>query len=109
MDFELNRVLILISILLVVAHFLPGTMDLRFESQKFWTFFFLYLSLLPYLLSILQILQSSITPTPTFQLWHLAYFIFLVCLILIRLMIHRETGHWDHEKIHIPPLPSLGE
>lgn len=109
MDFERNRVLILISILFVVAHFLPGTMDLSFKIQKFWTFFFLYLSLLPYLLSVLQIFQSRATPTPTFQLMHLAYFIFLATLIIIRLIIHRETGHLDHEKIHIPPLPKLGE
>lgn len=100
-----NQILLLISFLFVVAHVLPGTMDLSYATQKFWTFLFLFLSLIPYLISLLQIFKSSTPPSPAYQLAHLAYFIFLATLIIARVIIHRHPIYHEPSKLPLPPLP----
>lgn len=101
MDDELNRVLVLLSILFLVAHFLPETLDIKHETAQGWGNFILYLSLIPYLMAVVQNLDATEPPTTAYILTMLTYFAFLATVIMIRILDMQE----NHGKGIPKPLP----
>lgn len=91
MDEELNRVLILLSVLFLVGHFLPETFDIDHKTAQAWGNLILYLSIIPLLLALVQLLQAVKLPSAIYIMGMLSYLAFLVTIIAIRILDMQEN------------------